>query len=104
MCIRDSGNSFDTLFQQAANHRIIIATFASNVHRVQQIMDAAQKYGKKVAVSGRSMVNVVTKAIELGYLTVPKGLLVEIENTVSYTHLAPPARRTARFADARRGP
>ncbi|WP_195282056.1 RNase J family beta-CASP ribonuclease [Harryflintia acetispora] len=81
---RSVGNSFDTLFQQAANHRIIIATFASNVHRVQQIMDAAQKYGKKVAVSGRSMVNVVTKAIELGYLTVPKGLLVEIENIRSY--------------------
>lgn len=81
---RHVGASFDVLFQQAAHRRIIIATFSSNVHRVQQIVDAAQKYGKKVAVSGRSMINVVTKAIELGYLTVPQGVLVDIDNLRSY--------------------
>lgn len=81
---RHVGASFDVLFQQAQGRRIIIATFSSNVHRVQQIVDAAQKYGKKVALSGRSMVNVVTKAIELEYLTVPQGLLVDIDNLNSY--------------------
>lgn len=77
---RHVGHSFDVLFKQAEGRRIIIATFASNVHRVQQIVDAAQKYGKKVAVSGRSMINVVTKSIELGYLNVPSGLLVDLDN------------------------
>lgn len=81
---RHVGASFDVLFAQAGNRRIIIATFSSNVHRVQQIVDAARKYGKKVAVSGRSMINVVTKAIELGYLTVPSGILVDIDNLRSY--------------------
>lgn len=81
---RHVGASFDVLFAQAGNRRIIIATFSSNVHRVQQIVDAAKKYGKKVAVSGRSMINVVTKAIELGYLTVPSGILVDIDNLRSY--------------------
>ncbi len=82
---RHVGASFDVLFQQAQGRRIIIATFSSNVHRVQQIVDAAQKYGKKVAVSGRSMINVVTKAIELGYLTIPQGILVDIDNLNSYS-------------------
>ncbi|MCI8442340.1 MAG: ribonuclease J [Provencibacterium sp.] len=81
---RHVGASFDLLFSQAGSRRIIIATFSSNVHRVQQIVDAARKYGKKVAVSGRSMINVVTKAIELGYLSVPSGFLVDIDNLRSY--------------------
>ncbi len=73
------GYSFDTLFQAAQSRRIIIATFASNVHRVQQIVDNAVRYNRKIAVSGRSMVNVVGKAIELGYLTVPDGVLIDID-------------------------
>ncbi len=73
------GESFNKLFSQAGNRRIIIATFSSNVHRIQQIVDYSRKYGKKVALSGRSMLNVVAKAIELGYLKVPDGLLIDID-------------------------
>ena len=79
---RTVGDSFDMLFQRAQNDRIIIATFASNIHRVQQIIDCAQKYGRKVALSGRSMVNVMSVAMELGYLDVPDGLLIDI-NAIS---------------------
>jgi len=78
------GYSFDTLFKAAESRRIIIATFASNVHRVQQIVDNAVRYGRKIAVSGRSMVNVVGKAIELGYLTVPDGVLIDIDTIGRY--------------------
>lgn len=78
MSERTVGGSFDTLFKQAENDRIIIASFASNIHRVQQIIDCAQKYGRKVALSGRSMINVVGVAMELGYLDVPDGLLIDI--------------------------
>ncbi len=70
--------------KNAGRRRIIIATFASNIHRVQQIVDAAHKWGRKVAVSGRSMVNVVTKALELGYLKIPTGVLVDIDTIGSY--------------------
>lgn len=73
------GESFNKLFQMAGDRRIIIATFASNIHRIQQIIDYAVKYDKKVSVSGRSMVNVVATAIELGYLKVPSGILVDID-------------------------
>lgn len=76
---RTVGESFNKLFQMAGDRRIIIATFASNIHRIQQIIDYAVKYGKKVSVSGRSMVNVVATAIELGYLKVPSGILVDID-------------------------
>ncbi len=76
---RSVGESFDSLFKKAEHRRIIIATFASNVHRVQQIIDAAVHYGRKVAVSGRSMVNVVNIGMELGYLDVPDGVLVDID-------------------------
>ena len=72
------------LFQRAQNDRIIIATFASNIHRVQQIIDCAQKYGRKVALSGRSMVNVMSVAMELGYLDVPDGLLIDINALSRY--------------------
>ena len=75
---RTVGDSFDKLFRQAQDSRIIIATFASNIHRVQQIINCAQKYGRKVALSGRSMVNVMSVAMELGYLDVPEGLLIDI--------------------------
>ena len=73
------GESFANLFRKAENKRIIIASFSSNIHRIQQIIDAAVKDGRKVAVSGRSMINVVNIATELGYLKVPEGLLVDID-------------------------
>ncbi len=76
---RTVGDSFDSLFDKAEGKRIIIATFSSNVHRVQQIINCADRFGRKVAVFGRSMVNAVTIAIELGYLTVPKGILIDID-------------------------
>jgi len=76
---RTVGASLERLFHQAGSRRIIIATFASNVHRVQQIMDKAAQLGRKVAVSGRSMVNVVATAAELGYLKVPKDVMVDID-------------------------
>jgi len=77
---RTVGASFNTLFQSASatGKRIIIATFASNVHRVQQIIDCAERFGRKVAVSGRSMINTVAIGQEMGYLRVPEGLLVDI--------------------------
>ena len=73
------GDSFANLFKKAENKRIIIATFSSNLHRIQQIIDAANKDGRKVAVSGRSMLNFVSIATELGYLTVPEGILIDID-------------------------
>ncbi len=71
--------SFDNLFKRAMNKRIIIATFASNVGRVQSIINCAQKYGRKVAFSGRSMVNYMTVASELGYLNIPEGIIIDID-------------------------
>ena len=64
--------------------RIIIATFSSNIHRVQQIVNCAERYGRKVAVFGRSMVNVINTAIELGYLDVPDGIFIDIEMMNKY--------------------
>lgn len=81
---RKVGDSFEKLFVQAEGKRIIIATFASNIHRVQQIINNAEKTGRKVAVSGRSMVNVIGKGIELGYLKVPDGIIVDIETINRY--------------------
>lgn len=76
---RTVGESFERLFEKGEGKRIIIATFSSNIHRVQQIIDCAEKCGRKVAVFGRSMVNVINTAIELGYLTVPEGIIIDIE-------------------------
>lgn len=76
---RKVDSSFDMLFKRAENSRIIIATFASNVSRVQQIINCAVKYGRKVALSGRSMVNVMSIGVEMGYLDVPKGALIDID-------------------------
>lgn len=73
------GESFEKLFSQAEGRRIIIATFASNIHRVQQIVDNAVKSGRKVAISGRSMVNVIGKGIELGYLKCPQDIFIDID-------------------------
>ncbi|WP_262397163.1 ribonuclease J [Zongyangia hominis] len=78
------GESFDPLFKRAEKQRIIIATFASNIHRVQQIVNAAVRYQRKIAVSGRSMINVVGKAVELGYLTIPEGILIDIDMLPRY--------------------
>ncbi len=71
--------SLDNLFKKAENYRIIIATFASNVNRVQQIINCAEKYGRKVAFSGRSMVNYMDVAKRLGYLNVPENILIDID-------------------------
>ena len=81
---RKVGESFERLFAKAGNRRIIIATFSSNIHRVQQIVNMAAKNGRKVAVLGRSMINVITTALELGYLEVPKNTIIDIENMNQY--------------------
>ena len=78
------GTTFDHLFAEYCNSRIIIATFASNVDRVQQIISSAYKYGKKVVVEGRSMVNIIKTASELGYLDIPKNTLIEIDELRNY--------------------
>ena len=78
------GKTFDDEFRYAKN-RIIVATFSSNVHRIQQVIDAALKYDRKVAVIGRSMVNVVNIAKELGYLKAPEGEIIDIDETHNYT-------------------
>ncbi|MGV8146835.1 MAG: ribonuclease J [Alkaliphilus sp.] len=79
MSEKSVGATFENIFR-ATDKRIIVATFASNVHRVQQIMDAAHKFGRKVAVSGRSMINVVKVASQLGTLDVPEGLIIDIDD------------------------
>lgn len=78
------GQSFSGLFDKAEGRRLIIATFSSNIHRIQQIIDEAVKHGRKVAVSGRSMTNVIAKAVELNYIRMPEGTLIDIENVRSY--------------------
>ena len=79
------GESFYNLFQRAGNHRIIVATFSSNIHRIQQIIDEAVRCNRKVAVSGRSMLNVVTVGSELGYLNIPDGVLIDIDMIKNYS-------------------
>ena len=84
MSERTVGRTFDQLFAEHSNTRIIIATFASNVDRVQQIINSAYKYGRKVAVEGRSMVNIITTALELGYLNIPENTLLDIDEISQY--------------------
>lgn len=79
------GETFRNLFNQAGNRRIIIATFASNIHRVQQIVDIAAQTGRKVALSGRSLENVVSIAAELGYMNIPDGTLIGIDEIKRYS-------------------
>ena len=81
---RTVGYTFDHLFAEYKDTRIIIATFASNVDRVQQIINSAYKYGRKVVVEGRSMVNIIATAQELGYLKVPDRTLIEIDQLKNY--------------------
>ena len=84
MSERTVGKTFDNIFADNEKHRIIVATFASNVDRVQQIINSAEKYGRKVVIEGRSMVNVITTATELGYLDVPKNIIIEMEQMKNY--------------------
>ena len=77
-------DSFESLFRRAENSRLIIATFASNISRVQQIINCAVRYGRKVALSGRSMLNVMGIAMEMGYLEVPDGVLIDIDMISRY--------------------
>ena len=81
---RKVGESFETLFRRAEHRRIIVATFASNIHRVQQIIDVAQRLGRKVALSGRSLEKVVAVGRELGYLKVPDNVLIELDQIDRY--------------------
>ena len=84
MSERTVGRVFDNLFNEHKNARIIIATFASNVDRVQQIINTAYRFGRKVAVEGRGMVNVISTAAELGYLQIPEQTLIEIDQVKNY--------------------
>ena len=81
---RTVGITFDHIFAEHQNTRIIIATFASNVDRVQQIINSAYKYGRKVVVEGRSMVNIISTASELGYLQIPDKTLIETDQLRNY--------------------
>ena len=74
------GNSLEYIFKTNPSKRIVISTFSSNVHRVQQIIDISAQHGRKVAVTGRSMLNILGAAIELGYMKVPKGVLIDIND------------------------
>ena len=79
------GGSFENLFNKAEGRRIIVATFSSNIHRIQQIINEAVRCNRKVAVSGRSMINVVNVASELGYLSVPDNVLIDLTDIKNYT-------------------
>lgn len=86
MSERKVGESLDSIFQKSGGRRLIVASFASNVHRVQQIIDAATKHDRKVAISGRSMVNIISVATSLGYMKIPEGVLVDIDAISRYPH------------------
>lgn len=77
-------HTFDTLFADNNEHRMIVATFASNVDRVQQIINTASKFGRKVVIQGRSMVNVISVASELGYIKIPENTIIEVEQMKNY--------------------
>ena len=81
---RKVGSSFENLFAKAEGKRIIIATFASNIHRIQQIINNAVRTDRKVAVFGRSMLNVISTAMDLGYLSVPEGVIIDLEAMNKY--------------------
>ena len=85
MSERTVGKTFESIFADYSKQRIIVATFASNVDRVQQIINSAVKYNRKVVIEGRSMVNIVTTASELGYINMPDDLIINIEQMKNYT-------------------
>lgn len=82
---RTVGKTLDNIFAENAKHRIIVATFASNVDRVQQIINSAAKYNRKVVIEGRSMVNIINTAAELGYIQMPDNIMITIEEMKNYT-------------------
>lgn len=84
MSERTVGKTFDMIFSEHKNNRILVATFASNVDRVQQIINTAYKYGRKVVVEGRSMVTIIGAADELGYIKIPEGTLIDIDRLKDY--------------------
>ena len=84
MSERTVGKTFDAIFAEHTQNRIIVATFASNVDPVQQVINSACKYGRKVVIEGRSMVNVIGTAQELGYISIPDGTLIDIEQLKNY--------------------
>ncbi len=79
------GKTFDTIFADNAKQRIIVATFASNVDRIQQIINSASKYNRKLVVEGRSMVNIMNTAVEHGYITMAEGMLIDVEQMKNYS-------------------
>lgn len=79
------GKTFDNIFADYAKQRIIVATFASNVDRVQQVINSATKYGRKIVIEGRSMVNIITTAMELGYIKMAENMLIDIEQMKNYS-------------------
>ena len=81
---RTVGSSLERIFMQYEDRRLIIATFSSNVHRVQQIINASHRHGRKVAVLGRSMINVIGAASELGYMDLPEGVLIDVSEMKRY--------------------
>ena len=81
---RTVGQALDIIFSQNKDKRLVIATFSSNVHRVQQIIDKSARYGRKVVITGRSMMNIVTAASELGYMNVPSGLIIDVNEMKRY--------------------
>ena len=81
---RTVGRSLEYIFTTNEEKRIVISTFSSNVHRVQQILDIAARHGRKVAITGRSMINIITSAVELGYINLPDGVLIDINNIKRY--------------------
>ena len=81
---RTVGSSLERIFAQYSDKRLIVATFSSNVHRVQQIIDASARHGRKVAIIGRSMVNIIGAALELGYMELPDGVLIDISEIKKY--------------------
>ena len=85
MSERTVGKTFDSIFEDNPKSRIIVATFASNVDRVQQIINSAKKQNRKVVIEGRSMVNIVNTAIELGYIQIPDNMLISLEDMKNYT-------------------
>ena len=85
MSERTVGKTFDTIFDENEKSRIIVATFAANVDRVQQIINSARKHGRKVIVEGRSMVNIINTAVELGYIQAPDNIIISIEEMKNYS-------------------
>ena len=85
MSEKNVGRVFDQIFDETPKNRIMVATFSSNIHRIQQIINSAHTYKRKVAIIGRSMINAVKTSTELGYLSVPAGVLIDINDIKNYT-------------------